>query len=176
MVKADDSTLRRIRLSDVAKHAGVAASTASAALSGGRGVADSTRARVLTAADELRYDGPDPWARALRTRQSPTICVISELAGQLLNPAHVLRLLNEISACAQPLGGFVMWLPLDGNSASRLQHVPIIGAIAMGELSENVLLQLEHNRVRFVSLDLDAQPDEIARGVSRAFSRGDQCE
>ncbi len=54
----------RIRLSDVASHAGVSNATASMALRGAPGIAAATVARVRKAADELDYQ-PDAAAQAL---------------------------------------------------------------------------------------------------------------
>ena len=56
-------------LSSVAARAGVSTSTASRALSGHPAVLPATRARVLAAADELRYQ-PNRMATALRTNRS----------------------------------------------------------------------------------------------------------
>jgi len=54
----------RIRLSDVARHAGVSSATASMALRGTPGIAAETAARVRRAAEELGYQ-PDAAAQAL---------------------------------------------------------------------------------------------------------------
>jgi len=57
---------------DVAKHAGVAPTTVSHALSGKRQVAEATRARILHAAEELHYH-PDAIARSLRSGRTRTV-------------------------------------------------------------------------------------------------------
>lgn len=56
----------RVTLSDVAAHAGVSAMTASYAYNKPGRVAEATRTKVMAAADELGYRGPDPSARQLR--------------------------------------------------------------------------------------------------------------
>ena len=71
-----DST--RPTLADVAAKAGVSASTASLAFSGSGPVAEATRERVLAAARELHYAGPDPRARSLRRGRSGIIGVVLE--------------------------------------------------------------------------------------------------
>ena len=68
----------RPTLAAVAARAGVSASTASLAFSGSGPVADDTRERVLAAARELNYGGPDPRARSLRTGRSGIIAVVIE--------------------------------------------------------------------------------------------------
>ena len=68
----------RATLAQVAARAGVSPSTASLAFSGAGPVADETRERVLAAARELDYGGPDPRARSLRTGRSGIIAVVME--------------------------------------------------------------------------------------------------
>jgi DNA-binding LacI/PurR family transcriptional regulator len=73
-----DHEAARPTLADVAAKAGVSASTASLAFSGSGPVAEATRERVLAAARELRYAGPDPRARSLRRGRSGIIGVVIE--------------------------------------------------------------------------------------------------
>ncbi|MCZ4068852.1 LacI family DNA-binding transcriptional regulator, partial [Microbacterium sp. H37-C3] len=61
---------RRPTISDVAHAAGVSPSTASVVFSGKTPVSEATRAKVLTAAAELGYLGPDPRAASLRRGRS----------------------------------------------------------------------------------------------------------
>ncbi|WP_022882420.1 LacI family DNA-binding transcriptional regulator [Gryllotalpicola ginsengisoli] len=68
----------RPTLASVAARAGVSASTASLAFSGTGPVSDSTRERVLQAAKELGYAGPDPRARSLRRGRSGIVGVVIE--------------------------------------------------------------------------------------------------
>jgi DNA-binding LacI/PurR family transcriptional regulator len=73
-----DRASARTTLADVAARAGVSPSTASLAFSGSGPVADGTRERVLQAARELNYAGPDPRARSLRRGRSGIIGVVIE--------------------------------------------------------------------------------------------------
>jgi DNA-binding LacI/PurR family transcriptional regulator len=68
----------RPTLADVAARAHVSVSTASLVFSGRGPVADATRDRVLAAAAELDYAGPDPTARSLRRGRSGVIGVVTE--------------------------------------------------------------------------------------------------
>ncbi|HKG11491.1 MAG TPA: LacI family DNA-binding transcriptional regulator [Gaiellaceae bacterium] len=61
-----------VTLADVAKHAGVSASTASRALNGRGEMFPETRAAVLEAADALQFE-PSLLARSLRTRTTWTV-------------------------------------------------------------------------------------------------------
>lgn len=75
---------RQVTLADVAERAGVAVSTASLAFSNGNRIAPGTRQRVLTAAAELAYGGPDPTAASLRTGRSG---VVGAIIGERLRYA-----------------------------------------------------------------------------------------
>ena len=87
--------MKKARISDVAALAGVAPSTASAALTDAAGarIRESTRKRVREAARELGYT-PNTVARSLRTQRSNTIAFISDViattpyAGQLIQGAQ----------------------------------------------------------------------------------------
>src|SRR6478609_4500577 len=68
----------RATLAQVAARAGVSVSTASLAFSGSGPVSDATRRKVLAAAEELQYAGPDPRGRSLRQGRSGIIGVIME--------------------------------------------------------------------------------------------------
>ncbi|MBZ4487226.1 LacI family DNA-binding transcriptional regulator [Microbacterium sp. cx-55] len=67
---------RRATIADVARVAGVAASTASVVFSGKTPVSESTRQRVLSAAENLGYTGPDPRAASLRRGRSGIVGVV----------------------------------------------------------------------------------------------------
>lgn len=67
---------QRATIADVARVAGVAASTASVVFSGKTPVSDATRERVLAAAQELGYTGPDPRAASLRRGRSGIVGVV----------------------------------------------------------------------------------------------------
>jgi DNA-binding LacI/PurR family transcriptional regulator len=74
----DNPVDHRPTLAAVAARAGVSASTASLAFSGTGPVSDATRERVLQAARELNYAGPDPRARSLRRGRSGIVGVVLE--------------------------------------------------------------------------------------------------
>jgi DNA-binding LacI/PurR family transcriptional regulator len=78
----------RVRLRDVAEHAGVSVGSASQAFGRPELVSDGIRKRVLEAAEELGYPGPDPVARRLRTGKAGAIGVIfaERLGYQFTDP------------------------------------------------------------------------------------------
>jgi DNA-binding LacI/PurR family transcriptional regulator len=67
---------RRVRLRDVAAHAGVSVGSASQAFGRPELVSEEVRKRVLAAAEELGYAGPDPAARRLRMGRAGALGLI----------------------------------------------------------------------------------------------------
>jgi len=69
-------TTHRPTLAQVAKHCGVSVSTASLAFSQGGRITPETRERVLKAAAELGYSGPNPLGRQLRSGRTSIVGVV----------------------------------------------------------------------------------------------------
>jgi DNA-binding LacI/PurR family transcriptional regulator len=67
---------RRVRLREVAERAGVSVGSASQAFGRPEMVSENVRERVLAAAEELGYAGPDPAARRLRTGRAGALGLI----------------------------------------------------------------------------------------------------
>jgi DNA-binding LacI/PurR family transcriptional regulator len=82
-------TEKRVRLRDVAAQAGVSVGSASQAFGRPELVSSEVRERVLKAAEELGYPGPDPAARRLRTGRAGAVGVIfaERLGYQFTDPA-----------------------------------------------------------------------------------------
>jgi DNA-binding LacI/PurR family transcriptional regulator len=80
---------RRARLRDVAERAGVSVGSASQAFGHPERVSDRLRERVLAAAKELGYAGPDPAARRLRMGRTGVLGMIfaERLGYQFTDPA-----------------------------------------------------------------------------------------
>ncbi len=77
---------RPVTLSDVAKSAGVSLATASKAMNGREDVAESTRRRVLDAADRMDFT-PNPAAQSLMANRSRTVGLLtSDLVGRFVMP------------------------------------------------------------------------------------------
>ena len=75
-------------LADVARHAGVAASTVSYVLSGKRSVSDETKDRVNRAIKELKYH-PNAGARALASSRSNVLALVVPLHSDMYVPEDV---------------------------------------------------------------------------------------
>ncbi len=122
----------RPTLATVAARAGVSPSTASLAFSGSPRVTEPTRARVLAAASELGYAGPDPIAASLRRGRSG---VVGAFVGERLlyafrDPVAV-QLLDGIT---EVLGGHdVGLLLLAGDtgrpSPAQIARIPLDAAV-----------------------------------------------
>ncbi|KQM82107.1 LacI family DNA-binding transcriptional regulator [Agromyces sp. Leaf222] len=124
----------RPTLSDVAARAGVSASTASLAFSGSGPVSDSTKQRVLAAAAELGYAGPDPRARSLRRGRSGIVGVVLEqrVRTAFLDPVKI-QMLDGITEGIAPLGAGLLLLTDVG--AVDLPVVEAGGPVATPALS-----------------------------------------
>jgi DNA-binding LacI/PurR family transcriptional regulator len=122
----------RPTLAAVAARAGVSSSTASLAFAGSPRVAGATRDRVLAAAADLGYAGPDPLAASLRRGRSG---VVGALVGERLlyafrDPVAV-QLLDGI---AEVLGGHGVGLLLLAGDHGRpgpeqIARIPLDAAI-----------------------------------------------
>ena len=111
-----------VTLAAVARRAGVATSTASLVFSGRGPVAAETAERVLRAASELGYAGPDPRAAQLRTGRTGVVGVSYDgtLAGAFADPYQV-ALLGGFSSELDGTGYGLLLLPeRPGERASTL--------------------------------------------------------
>lgn len=144
MTDAGTTIDHRPTLAAVAARAGVSASTASLAFSGTGPVSDATRERVLKAARELNYGGPDPRARSLRRGRSGIVGVVLEerVRDAFRDPIKIatldgiseeigaidagLLVLTEVAADAAAAGAE------DGKNPITLRDAPLDGAVLMG--------------------------------------------
>src|SRR3954470_19276947 len=108
---------RRIRLRDVAERAGVSVGSASHAFGRPELVSADVRERVLAAAAELGYAGPDPAARRLRLGRAGALGLIFQerLRYQLTDPAA----LAFMAGFAQAMAGSELGLLLIPDSRRR---------------------------------------------------------
>jgi DNA-binding LacI/PurR family transcriptional regulator len=152
-------TQARPTLAGVAARAGVSVSTASLVFSGAGPVSDATRERVLAAAAELDYGGPDPTARSLRRGRSGVIGVVTEerLSESFRDPMN-LALLDGI---AEGLGDErigLLVIPLVGADGTELASAPMDAAILLG-CSTDVAASVEALRQRRVPVvAVEAEP------------------
>lgn len=128
-------TTRRATIADVARSAGVAPSTASVVFSGKGPVSDATRRRVLTAAADLGYVGPDPMAASLRRGRSGIVGVVvgSNLNDVFRDPVQRL-LMDGLAEAIAPRGAGLLLLRSHSavENAPTLMTVPLDAAVLMG--------------------------------------------
>ena len=101
------ATVRKSTLSDVARRAGVSATTASYILNGRSAqmrISSATQDRVLKAAADLHYR-PNPSARSLRTSTTRTVGVISDLVA---GGSFASQMLTGASAAARMLAHLIV--------------------------------------------------------------------
>ncbi|MDP0400333.1 LacI family DNA-binding transcriptional regulator [Tsukamurella strandjordii] len=122
----------RITLVHVAEAAGVSLSTASHAFGVDKPISEATRARVLAAAAELGYEGPDPRARSLRSGRTDTIGVqVDDEAGRAFRDPVIIGILDGVSAALAASPTSVLLVP-DSVPEERLRTLPVDGIVAAG--------------------------------------------
>ncbi len=158
----------KVTISSVAKATGRSISTVSAALNGASGVAESTRAEILQAAQRLGY-AADPNAQQLRRRHSGMMGVVLT-AGQ----AFQVRLLDAVYAAAKDLNVDVL---VAATTANHDQEAGVRALLAR-HCEGLVLIDPDDDserqgrigkRVATVVLSTDA----AASGVDSVISRDD---
>ncbi|MBU2670316.1 LacI family DNA-binding transcriptional regulator [Actinoplanes bogorensis] len=101
-----------VTIADVARHAGVSASTVSYVLSGKRAISAVTRARVLASVRALGFH-PHAGARALAGNRSHIIALALPLRSEVSVTA-VLRFAAAVVEAARACGYDVLLVPADG--------------------------------------------------------------
>lgn len=168
----------RPTLAAVAELAGVSASTASLAFSGSGPVSPATRERVLAAAEQLGYGGPDPRAASLRRGRSGVVGVVMEdrLADAFRDPINV-AMLDGIAEEAGASGSALLLLTeVGGADAVSLASAPMDAAILVGcstRLDESVA-RLRRRGLPIVAIEAEAQPGVLPIGLDNrdATARG----
>ncbi|MGF2949429.1 LacI family DNA-binding transcriptional regulator [Microbacterium alcoholitolerans] len=129
------SSARRATIADVARAAGVSTSTASVAFSGKVNVADATRERVLAAAAELGYTGPDPRAASLRTGRSGIVGVVlsGELRHAFLDPVTTVMMDGLTDALADDSSGLLLLRDdTREDEAPQIVEAPVDAVVLIG--------------------------------------------
>ena len=150
------STDKRPTLAAVAALAGVSVSTASLAFSGSGPVSQQTRNRVLAAAEELRYAGPDPRARSLRQGRSGIIAVVlEETVLQAFRDPVKIAFLDGIAQEIAGSGRALLLVPdiTDGPTvaSTALENATMDAVVLLG-CSPHVTRSIEITRRRSVPI------------------------
>ncbi|MET4783519.1 substrate-binding domain-containing protein [Glaciihabitans sp. UYNi722] len=123
----------RPNLAAVAALAGVSVSTASLAFSGSGPVSAPTRAKVLAAAEQLNYAGPDPRARSLRRGRSGIIGVVIEdrLRDAFRDPMNI-AMLDGLADETGSLGAGLLLLTENGDGSGSIESAPVDAVVLIG--------------------------------------------
>jgi DNA-binding LacI/PurR family transcriptional regulator len=123
---------KRVTLAQVAELAGVSVMTASYTYNRPDRVSDRARSKVLAAAAELGYPGPDPSARSLRRGSTCTLGIVmgEHLTYAFEDPQAVSFLAGVADVCADRGYGMTV-LPITGAPAdvSRITSAAVDGFI-----------------------------------------------
>jgi DNA-binding LacI/PurR family transcriptional regulator len=178
----------RVTLAQVAARAGVSPMTASYTYNRPQRVSDATRRRVLAAASELGYPGPDPTARSLRRGSSRTVGILlgEQLTYAFEDPQAAAFLAGVAAACrdhgyamtilpiagtAEDAGrvhdaaadGFIVWTTVDGD--------PVLAEVAASRRPAVVHGGPRTDGLAFVGIDDEAAARAIGAAAFRHARR-----
>src|SRR5687768_7169076 len=123
---------KRVTLAQVAELAGVSVMTASYTYNRPNRVSEQARSKVLAAAAQLGYPGPDPSARSLRRGSTRTLGVVmgEHLSYAFEDPGAVSFLTGIADVCADRGYGMTV-LPITGaiEDVSRITEAAVDGFI-----------------------------------------------
>ena len=126
------TTGHRTTLATVAERAGVSVSTASLAFSGAGPITPETRSRVLDAAKELGYTGPNPLGRQLRSGRSGVVGVVvgDQLKRAFRDPVAV-KVLDGLVSTLGENGLGVLLIPGIPSDDPQRAVDPLVESAAM---------------------------------------------
>ncbi|GAB3800597.1 LacI family DNA-binding transcriptional regulator [Micromonospora zhanjiangensis] len=140
-------------ISDVARAAGVSASTVSYVLSGRRPISAETRARVQAAIAELRYH-PHAGARALASSRTSVLALVVPLRADVNVPV-IMQFVTAVVTAARTHNHDVLLLTMDEGTAG-LERVA--GSTMVDAL---ILMDVERQDVRLPALRRLKQPSVL---------------
>jgi DNA-binding LacI/PurR family transcriptional regulator len=158
---------RRVTLLDVARAAGVSRSTVSYAYNDPERVSTAVRERVLDAAAELGYAGPDPAAASLRRGRAGALGVLftETLSYAFDDPAAVLFLRGIASVGERAdVGLTLLPVPPDTGGAMRAVRGSVVDGVIVYSLPEAhpAVQAVVARRLPIVRVDMPAPEGQIA--------------
>jgi DNA-binding LacI/PurR family transcriptional regulator len=96
-------------------------------------VSDATREKVLAAAEQLNYGGPDPRAQSLRRGRSGIVGVVLEesVSDAFRDPMNIATL-DGIADALGPSGSALLLLTDHADGPSSIRTVPLDGVVLIG--------------------------------------------
>lgn len=168
------STRRRssVTIADVASRAGVSTSTASLAFRTTGSITDRTRARILSAAGELGYAGPNPVARSLKSGRTGIVgVVVAESIRRAFQSPVTIATMDGLSEELDALDVGQLLVPGRigaGASSSRLldsMPVDAVVFLARGEQFDDLLPGLRARRIPMVGIEGPHADDIVLVGI-----------
>ncbi|NYE96336.1 DNA-binding LacI/PurR family transcriptional regulator [Psychromicrobium silvestre] len=150
-------------LKTVAEKVGVSVSTVSNAYNKPEQLSTELRAKILDAAQELGYAGPDAAARALRSGKAHTIGVLlTERLSYAFSDPYAVLMLSGLTAACEERGTGVLLMPVigkEGHSLS-LNNAAIDAATAFClHPGHEGLKRIKARGIPFVGEDISSEPD-----------------
>jgi DNA-binding LacI/PurR family transcriptional regulator len=134
---------KRVTLAQVAELAGVSVMTASYTYNQPNRVSDQARSKVLAAAAQLGYPGPDPSARSLRRGSTRTLGVVmgEHLSYAFDDPEAVSFMAGIADVCAERSFGMTI-LPITGadDDVPRITDAAVDGFIVWTTSDDDPIL------------------------------------
>ena len=158
--KDQDQPQQRVTISDVASALGVAVSTVSNAYNRPDQLSAQLRERILTAAAELGYAGPDPVARGLRRQRAGAVGVLfAERLSYAFSDQATVQLLDGIARALEPAGLGLLLVPGRTDEPTTVQQAMVDGFIVYSMVEDNPLLAaVLRRRLPTVLLDQPPRP------------------
>lgn len=161
-------TPARPNLAAVAALAGVSASTASLAFSGAGPVSASTRERVLAAAAQLDYAGPDPRAQSLRRGRSSVVGVVMEdrLRDAFRDPMNIAMLdgiADELGSAS--LGLLLLTEPSQGGTDLSLAPMDAVILVGCSTQLDKAVVVFRQRGIPVVAIEAEPMPDVLSIGL-----------
>ena len=158
----------QVTLNTVARTVGVSRSTVSNAYNRPDQLSVELRRRILDAAAELGYAGPDPAARSLRQGRAGAIGVVQGLRYAITDPANG-QMLSGVAEVCEEHGLALVLIPTERpgtHGADLLRTTMLDGVIAHGEaFSRQRRKLIADRRLPFVTIDAAVEPAEDFVGI-----------
>jgi DNA-binding LacI/PurR family transcriptional regulator len=173
--RAERRATSRPTLVDVARAAGVSASTASLAFSGSGPVSAGTRTRVFDAAAALGYSGPDPRARSLRQGRSGVVGIVFDerLLFAFRDPVNIATLDGIATGLGTDSNGLLL-LTETGAVGAGIQTASIDAAVLMGcsPVLDRTIVALRQRGIPLVSIEGGSARTRVADAASTVVDVG----
>jgi LacI family transcriptional regulator, repressor for deo operon, udp, cdd, tsx, nupC, and nupG len=152
-----DTPRRRPTITDVARRAGVSPAAVSFAVNGRRGVGESTRARILRAADDLGWQ-PSAHARALTDARARAVgLVLARDPAELEADAFFVRFLAGLERTLAPRDHALLLQLVPATETGAYERLA-----ASGRVDGFILTDVERDDPRFPLLEAAMLPAVVA--------------